>query len=470
MTIEKMLNKEQKEILDKLVSLINKEQTLWLSGYLSGLAGGGVALSEPKKTAKIDKLTIIYATETGNSKKIAQDIAKQVKAYGVSAKVKASEQYKVADLASEKNLILVASTHGEGELPESAREFHQNIVDQKPDLSKLQYAIVALGDTSYPLFCQAGKTFDLEFQKLGAKSFLALQEFDVDFEEGVALWQKDLEGYLLADSGDFVAPKAQKVDKKASSKRNHVGAVQANILLNDVGSSKETYHIEISADEVDYLPGDSIGIKIGDNSPRLYSIASSPDYHEGEIHLTVAKTTYKDEKGEVKEGLCSGYLAGLKEGEEIEFYISKNNIFRLPQDEANIIMVGAGTGIAPFRSFLAQRDANKATGKNWLIFGDRNAHTDFLYQGEWQDYLAVGLLTRMDAAFSRDQEEKIYVQDKIKQHAVDIKNWLEEGAYFYICGDKKSMAKDVENCLEEIVGKEYLQGLAEKGRYLKDVY
>jgi sulfite reductase (NADPH) flavoprotein alpha-component len=232
-------------------------------------------------------------------------------------------------------------------------------------------------------------------------------------------------------------------------------------MLNDVGSNKEVYHIEIEAEDLTYQVGDALALKVGENSPRMYSIASSINAFEDEVHITVAK---------VDGGVASSYLSSLKEGDEVEFYISKNNSFRLPADDKDVIMVGPGTGIAPFRGFVQERDALGASGKNWLFFGDQYSHTDFLYQSEWQEFLATGVLTKIDVAFSRDQEEKIYVQDRIKENADELKKWLENGAYFYICGDKKNMAKDVEEALIEIVGSEFLEKIKEEGRYLKDVY
>ena len=256
-------------------------------------------------------------------------------------------------------------------------------------------------------------------------------------------------------------------------------------------------HIEIMPDEeVAFQSGDSISITFKSDdeyirnydknytnlAPRLYSIASSKEYHDGEIHLTVKLVQYKDEEGNLQKGLCSSFLANLEEGKKIEFSIKPNHNFRLPDsaEEKDIILIGPGTGIAPFRSFLAERSANSTSGKNWLFFGNQRFQTDFLYQTEIQDFVKEGLLDKVSLAFSRDQEQKIYVQHKMEEEAEELFNWLQSGAKIYVCGDKNKMAKDVEATLLKIItkqgkispekSKEYLYELKQNGQYLKDVY
>jgi sulfite reductase (NADPH) flavoprotein alpha-component len=214
-------------------------------------------------------------------------------------------------------------------------------------------------------------------------------------------------------------------------------------------------------------------------APRLYSISSSPEAHPGEIHLTVARDTFSINT-ELKYGLCSDHLSQLAPGQTIEFYIHHNTQFRLPDPEAPIIMIGPGTGIAPFRAFLAQRDSTGATGKNWLFFGDQHFTTDFLYQSEIQDWAQTGVLTRINTAFSRDQEHKVYVQHKMQKHATELFHWLESGAHVYVCGAREPMSVDVEDTLLSIIRQEgnrseaqaesFLDDLRDSGRYIKDVY
>ncbi|HEX6180204.1 MAG TPA: sulfite reductase, partial [Chitinophagaceae bacterium] len=214
-------------------------------------------------------------------------------------------------------------------------------------------------------------------------------------------------------------------------------------------------------------------------TPRLYSVSSAPAAHDGELHITVARDSFSI-NNEIKYGLCSDYLCAVPLESEVEFYVHRNDQFRLPEDNKDVIMIGPGTGIAPFRSFLAQRDAEGAAGRNWLFFGDRHFTSDFLYQTELQNWVETGVLTRLNVAFSRDQQEKIYVQHKMIAQGADIFEWIEGGAHVYVCGAKSPMSEDVENTLLFILQKhgkfspgraqEYLQELKEDGRYLKDVY
>jgi sulfite reductase (NADPH) flavoprotein alpha-component len=216
-------------------------------------------------------------------------------------------------------------------------------------------------------------------------------------------------------------------------------------------------------------------------TPRLYSIASAQSEVEEEVHLTVGVVTY-EANGKVRTGGASGFLSHrLTEGQNVRVFVEHNDNFRLPpSDETPVIMIGPGTGVAPFRAFMQERDAREASGDNWMFFGDQTFTQDFLYQVEWQNYLKSGLLTRMDVAFSRDQAEKIYVQDRLKEHASEVFSWLERGAHLYICGDANRMAKDVHNTLVEIIqqhgnlsadaAEDYLKSLRSNKRYQKDVY
>ena len=216
-------------------------------------------------------------------------------------------------------------------------------------------------------------------------------------------------------------------------------------------------------------------------TPRLYSIASAQAEVEEEVHLTVGVVSY-DANGETRTGGASGFLAErLEEGQKVRVFVEHNDNFRLPQsDDTPVIMIGPGTGVAPFRAFLQEREARDASGDNWMFFGDQTFTQDFLYQVEWQNYLKSGLLTRMDVAFSRDQAEKVYVQDRLKEQSSEIFAWLERGAHLYICGDANRMAKDVHNALVEIIqehgkltaeqAEDYLKSLRSNKRYQKDVY
>jgi sulfite reductase (NADPH) flavoprotein alpha-component len=564
-----MLSSQKMRLVEEMISTFTKEEIFWLHGYLAGKYATG-NVPEPVKPAKaaVNKITITYGTETGNSKRVASEFAAKAKKNGINAKLVSLDQYRLTDLPKEEYLLSIISTQGEGEPPAAAKKFYDHIHTNSIKLEKLKFGILALGDTSYPLFCKAGEDVDEQLSKLGAERIVPLQRCDVDYETEAETWfQQVLQRLSDSSDGNDVQP-ASVVARKPAGKKVHEGAIVTNINLNDVGSNKQTHHIEIVAEDLDYQPGDALGVipqnpegvveqimqllnldkeksysfrgealtakallrqklnilhlpervvakyallaeqdipatrinlldllkiyPLKDASqfpqlveilepiaPRLYSISSSPEAHAGEIHVTVAKDEFKV-NDEVKCGLCSDYLINLPEDTSLSFYIHRNAQFRLPADDKDVIMIGPGTGIAPFRSFLAHRDATGATGRNWLFFGEQHFVSDFLYQTELQNWTETGVLTRLNVAFSRDQAEKIYVQHKMMKHGQELFNWLSSGASIYICGAKAPMSIDVENTLVEIVkhfGNKstedaiaYLNQLIEEGRYLKDVY
>ncbi len=221
---------------------------------------------------------------------------------------------------------------------------------------------------------------------------------------------------------------------------------------------------------------------VGPQAPAAsaYSISSSPNSAEGSVHLTVAAVRYGTDERE-RRGVCSTFLADRVGENQVGIFVTKNKSFRVPSDDtAPMIMVGPGTGIAPFRGFLQERRARGATGKNWLLFGDQKRSCDYIYEDELADFVGSGLLTRLDLAFSRDQAQKIYVQTRMKEHGAELFTWLEEGGHFYICGDASRMAKDVDVALHEVVAEhggmsneqavEYVTALKREKRYVRDVY
>ena len=568
--------------IQELIASASKEELIWLSGYLAGVAAqvpsapGAAAVAAPPSVlpqqapetaakAAPRKVTIAYGTETGNSKKLATDFAARAKKSGINARLVGLEQYRLTDLAKEEYFLAVISTQGDGEPPLSAKKFYDHIHQGSLQLGQLKYGVLALGDTAYPLFCKAGEDVDLQFQKMGALRIVNLQKCDTDYEADASNWFEEVLKNLDNTSGQAGIPAPT---RKTIGKKTYTGTILNNINLNDTGSSKETYHVEIAVEDAGYEPGDSIGIHpenpqsvvenilalsgldpatrlsyrneeitvqqvlkkklnvvylpervvrkyaeiVGQEipetriglldllkiypvkgraqfqqvlsileplAPRLYSISSSPAAHDGEIHVTVAKDTFVV-NGEVKHGLCSDELSRLQPEDTLDFYIHKNSQFRLPAADKDIILIGPGTGIAPFRSFLAERDARGDSGKNWLFFGDQHFTTDFLYQTEIQNWVHTGVLTKVSTAFSRDQAEKVYVQHKMWKSAAELFQWLEAGAYVYICGAREPMSLDVENTLLGIIRQEgrknetqaasYLEELKEAGRFLKDVY
>jgi sulfite reductase (NADPH) flavoprotein alpha-component len=215
--------------------------------------------------------------------------------------------------------------------------------------------------------------------------------------------------------------------------------------------------------------------------PRLYSVASALEANPDEAHLLVGVVRYQSH-GRARRGVASGFVAErLGVGDRLQVYVKPNRNFRLPEDpDRPIVMIGPGTGVAPYRAFLQHRRAAGAAGRNWLFFGDRSFTHDFLYQLEWQEWLKDGLLTRLDVAFSRDQPEKIYVQHRMWERRAELFAWLEDGAHLYVCGDEKAMAKDVHAMLAAIVAdrsgraaeaaEAYLADLKKQRRYQRDVY
>ena len=566
-----MLGDNKLKLFLDLINTSGKEELIWMNGYLNGMVKAqGNALAEPVTVnPAVNKITIVYGTETGNSKRLATEFASKAKQNNIHAKVVGMDQYRLTDLPKEEYLLAIVSTHGEGEPPIAAKKFYDHIHQNGFKLEKLKYSVLALGDTSYPLFCKTGEEVDEQFNKLGGIRIAPIQKCDVEYEEEANNWFSNvLKGLADAAPATSVVAAPLPAGVKKTGKQIYTGTVLTKINLNDRGSNKETWHIEIAAEGLQYQCGDSIGIipenpttvveeiiavakvdgtkkvifkneevtiydllkykiniiylterlvkqyaeitgedipatkmdlldllkiypvidaaqfetivsKMNVISPRLYTIASSPAAHEGEVHILAVKDEYviNDEK---RFGLCTDYLSGLQIDETQKFFVQTNKRFRLPAEDKDIIMVGPGTGIAAFRSFLAERDATGATGKNWLFFGEQHFASDFLYQTEIQNWYETGVLTKVNLAFSRDQHFKLYVQHKMLKHAAELYEWINGGASFFICGKKDPMSVDVENTLLEIIqqqgnktleeAKKYLELMEEEGRYEKDVY
>lgn len=551
--------------VQELVATATREELIWINGYLAGVIGNELPAPAIGKPA-VSKITIAYGTETGNSKRLASTFASEAKSKGITPKLVSLDQYRLNDLQKEEYFFAIISTQGDGEPPATAKKFYDHIHNNGFKVDKLKYGVLALGDTSYPLFCKAGEDVDVQLQKLGGERVFDLAKCDVDYESEAKGWINGVLSKLAGTTAPALAPGI--APKKSAGKQVFTGTILTNINLNDRGSNKETYHIEISAPEIQYQPGDSLGLiphndqkivaailqelntdgeaachykdsslslkelltkklniahlparvvnKYADLvkqeipttdislleivriyslpkdfdlqelvnilepiAPRLYSIASSMEAHPDEIHITVSRNKFSV-NGEWKYGLCSDFLSCQPVGTSFEFYIHPNNRFRLPAADKDIIMVGPGTGIAPFRSFLAERDATGASGKNWLFFGEQHFASDFLYQTELQNWYETGVLSKVNLAFSRDQQEKIYVQHKMLANGAELFKWLETGATMYICGAKDPMSTDVENALLQIIqvhgdkneadAAEYVEKLKEEDRLLLDVY
>lgn len=581
------------------IAALNPLQLAWLSGYCWSQAGGqavqpGIgapAAAAPAPAAEPLRVAVISASQTGNARKVAAELQQRLAAAGVNAVHAAAADYKPKNIAGEQLVLLVTSTQGEGEPPEEALSLYKLLSGKKaPNLSGLKFAVLGLGDSSYPMFCGAGKSFDELLAKLGGERLLERQDCDLEYQAEAAAWLDKivpLVGSLAAapaaatGTGNASGSPAPAAPASAYNKANPFPAtllVRQKITGRD--SKKDVRHIEInlSGSGLQYRAGDALGVwfendpavveeilaavslkgdepvnaggqgktvreallhdwEIGLNTPqfvqgyaeisgnpelkeaaadasayaaanpiagivsqypaaltaeqlagllrplapRLYSISSAPEEVGEEVHLTVGVLRY-EHNGIPRTGAASGFLGErLEEEGSVRVFVEENPRFRLPENpETPVIMIGAGTGVAPFRAFMQQRAANGDSGKNWLIFGNQHFTQDFLYQTEWQGWAKDGLLNKYDFAWSRDQEEKIYVQHKIREEAAELWQWLQQGAHIYVCGDASRMAKDVEQALLDTIAEqgglsaddadEYLDNLRQEGRYQRDVY
>jgi sulfite reductase (NADPH) flavoprotein alpha-component len=598
-------NKEQAELLNLLMPTLTESQKLWLSGFLTASQGAALApapeaqpvavTAQPAAQPISKDVTILYGSQTGNAEGLAEKTGKTLEKQGFNVTVESMSDFKANKLKKVENLLIVVSTHGEGDPPDNAIAFHEFLHGKRaPKLENTRFSVLSLGDSSYEFFCKTGKDFDEKLAELGGTRLYPRVDCDVDFDEPAAKWIQGVTDSLneAAQGGGSAQVEVKEAPAKPAetvySRKNPFRAeVLENINLNGRGSSKETRHLELSLEGsgLTFTPGDSLGIyptndpelvalvlselklnanetvtnKDGDNlslkealtseyeitlltkpvvrsaaqflqnkelevlisdenqaklkeymngrdlldlirdfgpwkgtaqdlvfilrkiPPRLYSIASSLSAYPEEVHLTIGAVRF-EANGRERKGVCSIQCAERVEpGDTLPVFIQPNKNFKLPEDpKTPIIMVGPGTGIAPFRSFMQEREEIGAEGKSWLFFGDQHFRTDFLYQTEWQKQIKEGVLTKMDVAFSRDTDDKVYVQHRMLEHSKELFDWIEGGAAFYVCGDKDKMAKDVHETLIQIVEKEgqksreeaeaYVSELQKNKRYLRDVY
>ncbi|WHY64851.1 assimilatory sulfite reductase (NADPH) flavoprotein subunit [Neobacillus sp. SuZ13] len=596
-------NQEQAELLNRILPTLTESQKVWLSGFLaaaqfSSISGtGNVQVSEQPgaiTAPAISKdVTILFGSQSGNAQGLAKKAGKTLEAAGFKVTVISMSDFKPNNLKKVENLLIVASTHGEGTPPDNAIAFHEFLHGKRaPKLDHLRFSVLALGDSSYEFFCQTGKDFDARLEELGGTRLYPRFDCDLDYDEPASEWLAGVLSNLKeADASSQVPVQelvTQAVESTYSRSNPFKAEVLENINLNGRGSNKETHHLELSLEGsgLTFEPGDSLGIypendpalvtslleemnwdpeqqvtvnKKGEILPlkealithfeittltkpliekaarltanenlqellspgneeklktyldgrdlldlvrdftpwvgsaqefvsilrkmpsRLYSISSSLAANPDEVHLTIGAVRY-EAHGRKRNGVCSIQTAErLQPGDTVPVYIQHNENFKLPNNpDAPIIMVGPGTGAAPFRSFMQEREEIGAEGKSWLFFGDQHFVTDFLYQTEWQKWLKDGVLSKLDVAFSRDTAEKVYVQHRMLENSKELFEWLEEGAHLYICGDEKHMAHDVHNTLIDIIEKEgclsrekaeeYVAEMQQQKRYQRDVY
>jgi sulfite reductase (NADPH) flavoprotein alpha-component len=538
-------------------------------------------------------LVVGYGSDMGNAEDAAMTFAEAVEdALDVSVSAIELNQVEPADLQSATHFIVVCSTWGEGEFPDNASLFWEAISAEGAErLDHLKFAVLALGDTGYEQFCNAGRLLDEQMESLGGIRLMERVDVDGVYVQAAEAWTNDLVKLLVADRTDPAAavvagpPEPRPSDGAEQSRRDRShplfeARVVVNRLLTTTESDKEVrhYEVDLAGSGIAYNTGDSIAVDAS-NDPVLvdailgelgvgadyavtgyderlgtlltdhleirtpsralqtlvasrtrdavaaralggevvvapgswlygrdvldlirlgeltvdeavdtlrplqsrdYSIASSPLVHPDHVHLTVATVRYT--AGDRRHGgVASTFLADR--GETVRVHLRPNHSFRLPAADVPIIMIGPGTGIAPFRGFLQERQATGASGRSWLFFGDRRRGCDFLYGDELGAFVASGTLTRLDCAFSRDGaagDPKQYVQQRMWENSAEIYSWLQDGAYVYVCGDAERMAKDVDAALRGIVARgggmddaaahAYVNELMKNHRYLRDVY
>ncbi len=585
------LSTERSALLAQFAAGADATGLLWASGYLAGLARSLEASAPaPVPTANVASATVLYGSQTGNARRAAEALHARLEAAGLPARLLRADAYPLRELKDERLLYIAISTQGDGDPPDDAQAFVEFLSGKRaPQLPQLKYAVLALGDSSYPQFCAIGQRIDARLAELGAARVADVANADLDVETVSAPWTAKVVGIAqevlkpAAPLATVVPLRPHAVPQAHGRERPFTAELLANQRITGRGSARDIRHLELSLEGsgLAYEPGDALGVwprnppalvdavlsaleldgdapvahagnelplrewlsskreltrlsrpfiashaahagddalnrllapdnaaqlakLLGENQlidllrgtpgawtaedfvaalrplqPRLYSIASSRKAVGEEAHLTVAHVEYDNGHG-LRWGAASHFLASREEGARTEVFIEANERFRLPADGArDIVMIGPGTGVAPFRGFVQERRETGASGRNWLLFGNSHARSEFLYQTEWQQALKDGGLHRLDLAFSRDQAEKVYVQQRLREHGRALYAWLENGAHLYVCG-ALTMGKDVHAALLDVVARErgvdaeaaaeYVSALQAQGRYARDVY
>ncbi|NVJ20471.1 MULTISPECIES: assimilatory sulfite reductase (NADPH) flavoprotein subunit [Myxococcus] len=597
--IDALLGAEKSARLLELVAGLDPAALHWLSGYAAGLAARpGVAattgaISVAPTATPAAPLTIVYGTQTGNSRLVAERLKHQTESSGLPVRIIRASEYPVRELAREKLLAVVISTQGDGDPPDDARGFCEHLLGKRaPRLEGLRYAVLGLGDSSYPKFCEVGRALDARLSELGATRLVDRADCDLDFEPIATGWLDQ----TLARAREAIEPRAPAVATVVplrgattaptiSKEAPFSATVLVNQRITGRGALKDVRHVEISLEGsgLEYAPGDALGVwapnppelvdavlkqqrldgaepvtrdgktqalavwlsegleltrlsrpflerhatlgastvlqsllaptgadsfrallkshqvidvlrqhpapwsakelvlALRKQTPRLYSIASSSKRVGEEAHLTVAVVDYTA-FGERHLGAASSHLATRgADAESVRVFVEHNERFRLPENpDRDVVMIGPGTGVAPFRAFVQERAEVGARGRNWLFFGEQHFRSQFLYQSEWQEALKKKTLHKLSLAFSRDTAAKVYVQHRLRESGKELYSWLEGGAHLYVCGDAQRMAPDVHAALVDVIAEhggrsredaeDWLKTLRDERRYLRDVY
>lgn len=568
------LTEPQWQQVQQLLQTLDARQTLWLSGYLA---------AEPKpqsSAAQIESSTgsllLAHGGETGNSQSLALQLAEQCRAVGLAVEVADLARLRVRQLARYQTLLLVCSTHGDGDPPEPVVPFFEALMaDNAPRLESLSYAVLALGDSSYEHFCTAGHQLDVRLEALGARRLLACQECDVDFAEPAAVWRQAVLDTLprsVATSSETLpandpAPVVETVDK------HHPLAMEVleNVCLSAPERADAIHHLELALPPgvFSVSPGDAVAIlpdnpphlvaavlnacglsgeaavsvagtpmplvqalrqhldltvpgnrflgfwaQVSNHSelqqlaaaaapeqrqflrrsqlldllqlapatpepqalvdalrplqPRLYDVANSLDELPDELHLTVRLYRYPF-ANRTEDGIATRYLLGLAPGDQVRLYPHRNNRFHLPlEPELPLIFIAEGTGIAPCRAFVQALARQGHQGRAWLVFAEQCFEQDFLYQSEWQQAHADGVLAAVDTVFSADQPGATLASPLLAQQQ-QLNEWIARGAHLYFCGDK-DLLTDCEKTLEAALGAELWKPLVKDKRVHRNLY
>ena len=589
---------ERLALLHQLTEGLPPAELYWISAWSAALAAQSTrailpatGAAEAPSAANGERFTVLYGSQTGNSRRVAERLAERATAAGLHVRVLRTGAYPLRELAQERHLALVISSQGDGDPPDDAIGFFEFVTGKRaPKLPQLKYAVLGLGDSSYPQYCAVSRRLDARLAELGARRFAELGEADVDFEAVGTRWSDGvLEQAREALGAPAAAVRPVALHAVGTAQHDRERPFAAEVLENQRivsrDSERDVRHLELSlqGSGLRYQPGDALGVwprnppalvdeflhvlrldgetevaldgrrlplarwlaqereltrlsrpllvahvaASGDAglaralepaqrealaqlldthqpidllrrhpvswsaeqlvaalrplTPRLYSIASSPKVvGVDEVHLTVAVVDYHAH-GSTHFGAASSFLADAGDDTRVPVFVEANERFRLPADASrDVIMIGPGTGVAPFRAFVQERQAVGAAGRNWLFFGNRHFSQDFLYQTEWQQALREGALHRLDLAFSRDTSSKTYVQQRLREHGRELYAWLRDGAHLYVCGDAAQMARDVHEALVEVAvvhgglcaedARGWLNELLQEGRYARDVY